>query len=54
MHSCGSIELTVQIIFDEITNDIETLINLRFDIVDYTYQISSVSSHMRTFATQRC
>jgi hypothetical protein len=34
MHSCGSIELDVRIVFDDLTNDIENLLNLRFDIVD--------------------
>ena len=34
MHSSGSVELDVQIIFDEVTKDIDTLLNLRFDIVD--------------------
>ena len=34
MHSCGSVELDVRIIFDDLTNDIENLLNLRFDIVD--------------------
>ena len=33
MHSSGSVELDVQIIFDAVTNDVETLLNLRFDIV---------------------
>jgi len=34
MHSCGSVELDVRIVFDDLTNDIEHLLNLRFDIVD--------------------
>jgi hypothetical protein len=34
IHSCGSVELDVRIVFDDLTNDIENLLNLRFDIVD--------------------
>jgi hypothetical protein len=34
MHSCGSIELDVRIVFNDLTNEIENLLNLRFNIVD--------------------
>ncbi len=57
MHSCGSVELTVQIIFDDLTNDNETLINLRFDVVDELHipDIDCLHSfRMRTFVTQHC
>jgi hypothetical protein len=43
LHSCDSVELTIKIIFDELTNDIETLQNFALISVTHcTYPASTV------------